>query len=204
MTITPKAIQDLLDELEASKQSRLRAWNVLQRLRSVLSELGNIAIPAPAQKTFDAEGEILEHALTRSFRIRNEAIKSLCSSVRRFRDATIKEECHDHVRTIQTNDFGRRTCSPLSYRDSTATDLPISWNIAPTHTRMPVILPEELHDAWLSGEAGKEVLVPCPADRMKAWPVDARVNSPKNNDPEIIMPSVIESIGRPESSPELF
>jgi putative SOS response-associated peptidase YedK len=26
------------------------------------------------------------------------------------------------------------------------------------HTRMPVILPEEHHDAWLSGEAGKEIL----------------------------------------------
>jgi hypothetical protein len=36
MAITPKAIQDLLDELESSKQSRLRAWNVLQRLRLVL------------------------------------------------------------------------------------------------------------------------------------------------------------------------
>jgi putative SOS response-associated peptidase YedK len=53
-------------------------------------------------------------------------------------------------------------------------------------TRMPVILPEEHHDAWLSGEAGKEVLVPYPADRMKAWPVSPRVNSPKYNDPEII------------------
>jgi hypothetical protein len=102
MSITPKAIQDLLDELEASKQSRLRAWKVLQRLRLVLSETGNIAIPAPAQKTFDAEGEILEHALTRSFRIRNEAIKSLCSSVRRFRDATIKEECKgDYPHALQ-------------------------------------------------------------------------------------------------------
>ena len=59
-SITPKAIQDLLDELEASKQSRLRAWNALQRLRSVLSEMGNVAIPAPTQKTFDAEGEILD------------------------------------------------------------------------------------------------------------------------------------------------
>jgi hypothetical protein len=88
MSITPKAIQDLLDELEASKQSRLRAWNVLQRLRSILAEAGNIAIPPLAQKTFDAEGEVLDHALTRAFRIRNEAIKSLCSSVRRFRDAT--------------------------------------------------------------------------------------------------------------------
>ena len=59
MSITPKAIQDLLDELEASKQSRLRAWSVLQRLRMVLSELGSVAIPPPAQKTFDAEGEAL-------------------------------------------------------------------------------------------------------------------------------------------------
>src|ERR1700736_1826413 len=92
MSITPEATQNLLDELEASKQSRLRAWNVLQRLRLVLSDLGNVAIPPSAQKTFDAEGEILEHALTKFFRLRNEAIKSLCSSVRRFWDATIKEE----------------------------------------------------------------------------------------------------------------
>ena len=102
MSITPKAIQDLLDELEASKQSRLRAWNALQRLRSILSEVGNVAIPTPTQKTFEAEGEILEHALTKSFRIRNEAIKSLCSSVRRFRDATIKEECKsDYPHALQ-------------------------------------------------------------------------------------------------------
>jgi hypothetical protein len=93
IAITPKAIQDLLDDLEASKQSRLRAWNVLQRIRLVLSQLGNTQIPPPAQRTFDAEGEILEHALAKSLRIRNQAIKSLCASVRRFRDATIKEEC---------------------------------------------------------------------------------------------------------------
>jgi hypothetical protein len=92
MSIIPQAIQDLLDELESSKQSRLRAWNVLQGLRLLLSELGNVAIPPPAQKTFDAEGEVLEHALTKSFRIRNDATEILCSSVRRFRDATIKEE----------------------------------------------------------------------------------------------------------------
>jgi hypothetical protein len=27
------------------------------------------------------------------------------------------------------------------------------------HTRMPVIIPEEYHDAWLSGGVGKEILV---------------------------------------------
>jgi putative SOS response-associated peptidase YedK len=36
---------------------------------------------------------------------------------------------------------------------------------------MPNILPEEHHDAWLSGEAGKEILIPYPAGRMKAWPI---------------------------------
>jgi hypothetical protein len=68
----------------------------------VLSELGSVAIPPPAQKTFDAESEILEHALTKSLHLRNEAIKSLCSSVRRFRDATIKPECKsDYPHALQ-------------------------------------------------------------------------------------------------------
>ena len=80
----------------------MRAWNALQRLRAILSETGNAAIPSPAQKTFDAEGEILEHALTKSFRIRNEAIKKLCSAARRFRDATVKEECkRDYPHALQ-------------------------------------------------------------------------------------------------------
>jgi hypothetical protein len=52
MSIAPKVIHDLLNELEASKQSRLRAWNALQRLRSVLSEVANVSIPASTQKTF--------------------------------------------------------------------------------------------------------------------------------------------------------
>jgi hypothetical protein len=45
--------------------------------RSILSDAGNTPIPSRPQKTFDAEGEALEHALTRSFRIRNEPIKGL-------------------------------------------------------------------------------------------------------------------------------
>ena len=77
------------------------AWNFLQRLRLGLSEAGNVAIQPPAQKTFDAEGEALEHALTKSFRIRNEVIKSLYSSGRRFRDATIKPDCKsDYPHTL--------------------------------------------------------------------------------------------------------
>jgi hypothetical protein len=71
-------------------------------LRSVLSDLGKTEIPPPAQKTFDAEGEILERALRKSLHLRNEALKSLCSSVRRFPDATIKEECRsDYPHALQ-------------------------------------------------------------------------------------------------------
>jgi putative SOS response-associated peptidase YedK len=72
------------------------------------------------------------------------------------------------------------------------------------HTRMPVILTEEHYDARLLGEAGKEVLVPFPADRMKAWPVSSPVNSPKNNDPEITMPIELESVARLENDPRLL
>jgi putative SOS response-associated peptidase YedK len=69
---------------------------------------------------------------------------------------------------------------------------------------MPVILPEEHHNAWLSGEAGKEILVPYPAERMKAWPISGRVNSPKNDDAEIIVPVEVESVALSENHPELF
>jgi putative SOS response-associated peptidase YedK len=72
------------------------------------------------------------------------------------------------------------------------------------HTRMPVILPEEHHDSWLSGEAGKEILVPYPADRMKAWPISPRVNSPKNDASEIIVPVEIQSVLRSENQPQLL
>jgi putative SOS response-associated peptidase YedK len=64
-------------------------------------------------------------------------------------------------------------------------------------------MPEEYHESWLSGEAGKTELVRYPADRMKAWPIDARVDSPKNNDPQIIAPIELESVARMENSAQL-
>src|ERR1700731_3711644 len=118
MSITPKGIQDLLDELEASKQSRLRAWAVLQRIRTLLSDLGKTEIPPPARKTFDAEGEILEHALTKSLRIRNEAIKRLCSSVRRFRDgepSRVKQACCYHGAAISEVFSARPSVRPTAF-----------------------------------------------------------------------------------------
>jgi hypothetical protein len=39
---------------------------------------------------------------------------------------------------------------------------------------------------------------------MKAWPISSRVNSPKNDDPEIIVPIEVESVALSENHPELF
>lgn len=72
--------------------------------------------------------------------------------------------------------------------------------ISEIHTRMPVILPEDKLDAWLSGEAGKQILAPYPADRMTVWPIRPRVNSPKNDDPDILEPIVADAqIRRPDA-----
>jgi uncharacterized protein YukE len=83
MRITPKAIQDLLDDLEASKQSRLRAWEILQELRAVLTDLGNSKIKSPSKKTFDAEGAILKEALVDCLRERHAALAQLADAARR-------------------------------------------------------------------------------------------------------------------------
>lgn len=57
---------------------------------------------------------------------------------------------------------------------------------------MPVILPKEKRAAWL--EQGRDVeelksfLVPFDAAKMAAYPISARVGSPKFDDPGIIEP----------------
>jgi hypothetical protein len=52
----------------------------------------------------------------------------------------------------------------------------------------PSFCPKSNTTPGYRAKPGKEILIPFPADRMKAWPIDARVSSPENNDPEIIVP----------------
>jgi len=56
--------------------------------------------------------------------------------------------------------------------------------------RMPAILRREDHDTWLRGTAAeaRAVLAPYEADLMVAHPVSTRVNSVRNNGPELIEP----------------
>ncbi|HSI32970.1 MAG TPA: SOS response-associated peptidase [Tepidisphaeraceae bacterium] len=58
----------------------------------------------------------------------------------------------------------------------------------PIHDRMPVIVPPELYQEWLSKDEREPdelmaMLGPYPADQMEATPVSTFVNSPKNEGP---------------------
>jgi putative SOS response-associated peptidase YedK len=57
--------------------------------------------------------------------------------------------------------------------------------------RMPAILSKEDRDAWLGGSPDEAwaTLRPYPDEHLVAWPVSARVNTPKNNDAELILPA---------------
>jgi putative SOS response-associated peptidase YedK len=57
--------------------------------------------------------------------------------------------------------------------------------------RMPAILRADDCEAWLSGSAdeARRVLLQYPDDRMHAYRVSTRVNSPKNDDAELIAPA---------------
>ena len=88
--ITPQAIQELIDELEASKQSRLRAWAVLQQIRAIVTEEGNTNIPPAATKTFDSEGEVITDALKKTMRARTAALEDLIRVGRTYKAAVDK------------------------------------------------------------------------------------------------------------------
>lgn len=64
--------------------------------------------------------------------------------------------------------------------------------VAAFHHRMPVILDAEGVDAWLDEDADEaallELLRPCPAGLMEAWPVSDVVNSPAHETARCIEP----------------
>jgi putative SOS response-associated peptidase YedK len=66
--------------------------------------------------------------------------------------------------------------------------------VRPVHERMPVILPEHHWSAWLDAglhNAAEVVplLLPFPAEAMRAYPVGLMVNSPKNDGPGCLEPA---------------
>ncbi|MFN2304653.1 MAG: SOS response-associated peptidase [Anaerolineales bacterium] len=60
------------------------------------------------------------------------------------------------------------------------------------HNRMPVMLGEDNRWDWLNSDENEstlmDMLVPYPADEMRCFEVSKAVNSPKNDDPQVIEP----------------
>ncbi|MFZ5753580.1 MAG: SOS response-associated peptidase [Bacillota bacterium] len=65
--------------------------------------------------------------------------------------------------------------------------------VQPLHNRMPVIIPPERWETWLNPQIHdfsllQSYLEPYPAQEMSLYPVSTLVNSPANNDPQLIEP----------------
>lgn len=58
----------------------------------------------------------------------------------------------------------------------------------PIHERMPVIVPRERWQDWLAApsEAIADLVAPCPAGLLQAWPVAGRVSRTAEDDPNLI------------------
>jgi len=85
--------------------------------------------------------------------------------------------------------------SPAGEVLRTCTILTTSANalMAPIHERMPVILNECDYHRWLDTDRfppneAVTLLVPCAPDSLEAYPVSPRVNTPKNDSSDLIVP----------------
>ncbi len=68
-----------------------------------------------------------------------------------------------------------------------------NYLLEPIHNRMPVILPQDQYELWLSPEDRQPtqlngLLQPYPASEMIAYPISKMVNSPQVESPDIIKP----------------
>lgn len=57
------------------------------------------------------------------------------------------------------------------------------------HDRMPVILEPENYRTWLEAEDPRGLLRPAPVEMLQCFPVSERVNSPRNDAPDLIAPA---------------
>jgi hypothetical protein len=90
MSITPQALQNLLDELEASRASRKRAWENLQEIRWTLKEATGIDLPTAGRKTIDSEGRVVKDGVRKAMKDRQIALADLVHAIREYRKLDFK------------------------------------------------------------------------------------------------------------------
>jgi hypothetical protein len=83
--MTPQELQDLLDELKASRASRRRAWENLQEIRWVLKDTVGVELPLAARKTIDLEGRVVKDGVRKILRDRQLALAELVHAIREYR-----------------------------------------------------------------------------------------------------------------------
>jgi hypothetical protein len=85
MSITPQELQGLIDELEASRASRRRAWENLQEIRWVLKDSAGLDLPPAAKKTIDLEGRMVKDGVRKAIQDRQIALAGLVHAIREYR-----------------------------------------------------------------------------------------------------------------------
>lgn len=99
MSLNPKDLQDLLDEVKASRASRQRAWENLQEIRWVLKDTAGVELPPPRRKTIDLEGRIVKDGVRSVVKDRQLALDELVKAIREFRKYT------DQPLTLRGSDY---------------------------------------------------------------------------------------------------
>src|SRR5262249_26431304 len=85
MAVATEEIERLLNELEASRASRKRAWEILQELRRLLKATPSVELPAAPRRTIDAQGTVIIDAVGQAIRRRTIALEDLVKAIARFR-----------------------------------------------------------------------------------------------------------------------
>jgi hypothetical protein len=102
MSVTPEEIRELLDELEASRASRKRAWENLQEIRWILKDATGVDLPVPARKTIDLEGRVIKDGVRKIVSDRQLALQILVHAIGEFRKFI------DQPLTLRGSDYGSR------------------------------------------------------------------------------------------------
>jgi hypothetical protein len=82
--LDPKELQDLLDELKASRISRKTAWKILQEMREILRDNGVILSPA-AVKNIGIEGRLVRDGVRKALAQRRSVIEGLVKAIGEYR-----------------------------------------------------------------------------------------------------------------------
>jgi putative SOS response-associated peptidase YedK len=82
-------------------------------------------------------------------------------------------------------------------RTFTVITVPSNELVTQIHDRMPAILRPADYERWLSTEPDPhDLLITFPAEPMKMWPISKRVNSPRNDDEDLLTEIDLVSINR--------